>query len=88
MKEHFSSPNFENLPEYAILRKLGFKPFNNGLLQKEKNKLGTLGGFEPSNTPFPEFLVFFTPRNSTNFFYHSPCRFQGLKPRPLEIPLS
>ena len=36
---HFFSPNFKNLREEAILPKLGFKPFNNGLFQK-KNKRG------------------------------------------------
>ena len=34
---HFFSPNFKNLPEEAILPKLGFKPFKDGLFQK-KNK--------------------------------------------------
>ena len=40
---HFFSPNFKNLPEEAILPKLGFKPFNNGLFQKKKQTGGLRG---------------------------------------------
>ena len=54
---HFFSPNFQNLSAQSILPKLGFKPFNNGLFQKENKQEGV--EFEPSNNPSsPEFLVF------------------------------
>ena len=66
---HFFSPNFENLPEQAILPKLGFKPFNNGLFQKT-NKQGVKGDL---NHPTPSVI------------FHSQKLQKILLSHPLEI---
>ena len=70
----FFSPNFENLPEQAILPKLDLSHLTMDYSRKKKQGGWVGRGVEPSNTPL-EFLVSFTPRNSTKFCYHTPWRF-------------
>ena len=74
LKDYFFRQNFE-LPEQAILLKLGFKPFRNGLFQR-KSKQWVEGG---TNHPAPSRPRFFF------FFFHSQTLHKILLSHPLKI---
>ena len=79
---HFFSPNFENMPEQAILPKFGFKLFSNGLFLKKKH--GTFGRFEPSNIPTPKnFQIFFNSKKLHKILLSHPLEI--LRPK-IKIP--